>query len=143
MTAKKMDGRNWQRDAIQSRHFERKFIGRLEPSQMEPLRVFVGGGGCRSEWHKFCINSTYTEFQQARADVPPYRLVEVPKPKDIAMRGLRGGEFVRFAISYGLSIPFGEGPAVGLPSQRSVPPPPPAWKPLGLVDYGDSKDVFD
>ena len=59
------------------------------------------------------------------------------------MRGLGDAEFRRFAISYGLSIPFGEGPEVGLPSQFAVAEKPKPWTVPGLVDYGDSKDVYD
>jgi hypothetical protein len=143
MTAKKKDGRNWQRDAIQNREFKRRYIGSLQPSQMQPLVVFIGGGGCRSEWYSSSINSTHAEYQQIRADIPPYKILRVPKPKDLVMAGPGDGEFIRFAISYGLSIPFGEGPEIKLPSQFSVPPPPPIWKPPGVVDYGDSRDVYD
>jgi hypothetical protein len=143
MTAKKKDGRNWQRDAVQDREFRRRFIGSLQPSQMQPLVVFVGGGGCRSEWYRSFINSTHAEYQQIRADVPPYRLLQVPKPKDLVMAGPGDGEFIRFAISYGLSIPFGEGPQIKLPSQFSTPPPPITRKPPGVVDYADTKDVYD
>jgi hypothetical protein len=70
-------------------------------------------------------------------------LETLPKPKDLAIHDHNDGEFIRFAISYGLSIPFGEGPEIKLPSQFSVAPPPPIWNPPGVVDYGDSKDVYD
>jgi hypothetical protein len=143
MTAKKKDGRDWQRDAIQSRGYDRKFIGRLQPSQMQPLIIFIGGGGSLSEWYKTTIDSTYHKFKHHNAGIPPYKLVQVPRPNDLLMGGLRDAEFIRFAISYGLSIPFGEGPEVRLPSQSSEAPPPPVWRPPGLVDYSDSKDVYD
>jgi hypothetical protein len=94
---------------------------------MQPLVVFIGGGGCRSEWYGSSINSTHAEYQQIGADVPPYKILQVPKPKDLVMAGPGDGEFIRFAISYGLSIPFGEGPEIKLPSQFSVPPPSPPW----------------
>jgi hypothetical protein len=48
MTAKKKDGRNWQQDAIQNRDYERRFVGRLPPSRMRPLVLFIGGGGSKS-----------------------------------------------------------------------------------------------
>jgi hypothetical protein len=59
------------------------------------------------------------------------------------MAGLGDRDFMRFAISYGLSIPFGEGPEVRLPSQFSAAPPLPVRQLPGGVDYADSKDVFD
>jgi hypothetical protein len=51
-------------------------------------------------------------------------------------------KFVRFAIAYGLSVPFGEGPEVALPSEVEGRPAPQAKAAVG-VDYMDSKDAFD
>ena len=59
------------------------------------------------------------------------------------MAGVGDHEFIRFAISYGLSIPFGEGPGVRLPSWFSQAPPLRTWRPPSGVDYRDSKDVYD
>jgi len=59
------------------------------------------------------------------------------------MRAIPQEEFRRFSIAYGLSVPFGEGPEIGLPSQFSNAAPLPTWKPKGVVDYLDSKDAFD
>jgi hypothetical protein len=50
------------------------------------------------------------------------------------MAGLGDRDFMRFAISYGLSIPFGEGPEVRLPSQFSAAPPLPVRQLPGGVD---------
>ncbi len=141
MTAKKKDGRDWQVDAVQSYDYERRFIGRLSPDRMKPLMVFLGGGGSISQWYGSTISSTYTEFQQERAGVPPYKLLKVQSPKDLTL--MQGADFTRFAVSYGLSIPFGEGPEVRLPSQFAEPEQAKPWSPPGLVNYADSKDVFD
>jgi hypothetical protein len=40
-------------------------------------------------------------------------------------------DFTRFAISYGLSIPFGEGPEIRLPSQFEDAEKPQQWVPPG------------
>lgn len=138
VTAKTKDGRDWQRPL-----YEREFIGSLDPSQMVPLDVFVGGGGSLSAWYRSAIESTYREFKHYNAGIPPYRLREVPKPADLFMRGLPDAEFRRFAISYGLSIPFGEAPEVKLPSQFGPAEGPKPWQPPGVVDYLDTKDVYD
>lgn len=143
MTAKVKDGRDWQRDAFRGSEFDRKFIGTLDSSRMVPLVVFLGGGGARSEWYQAAIGSTYQRFRQDNAGIPPYKLLEVPRPADLSMRGLPDDEFRRFAISYGLSIPAGEAPEVGLPSQFAEAEKPPVWRPPGLVDYADSKDAYD
>ncbi|MBB3979345.1 hypothetical protein GGQ64_004585 [Rhizobium azooxidifex] len=140
MTARLKDGRNWQEDAFQNADYERKFIGKLSTSRMRPLIVFIGGGGSKSEWYKNSIESTYRAFKHHNAGVPPYKLVEVPRPKDfIAPKG-SADEFIRFAISYGLSFPFGEGPDIGLPSQFGEAEKPRQWVPPGAVNYADSKD---
>jgi hypothetical protein len=143
MTAKKKDGRNWQVDAIQNSDYERKFIGQLSPHRMRPLIVFLGGGGSKSAWYSSTISSTYEEFQHDRAGIPPYKIVNVPSPKDFTMRESDGGGFTRFAISYGLSIPFGEGPEIRLPSQFAEPEKPKQWLPPGVINYADSKDVYE
>jgi hypothetical protein len=143
MTAKMKDGRNWQVDAIQNSDYERKVIGRLSPHRMRPLIVFLGGGGSKSAWYSSTISSTYTEFQHDRAGIPPYKMLKVPSPKDFTLNGFDGGDFTRFAISYGLSIPFGEGPEIRLPSQFAEPEKPKQWSPPGLINYADTKDVYD
>lgn len=141
MTAKKKDGRDWQVDAIQNSDYERRFIGRLSQSRMKPLIVFLGGGGSVSKWYGSTISSTYAEFQQDRAGVPPYKMLKVQRPKDLVLS--EADEFTRFAISYGLSIPFGEGPEFRLPSQFAAPEQPRQWESPGIVNYADSKDVYD
>lgn len=143
MTAKFKDGRDWQVDAIQNRDYERKFIGQLAPSRMKPLIVFLGGGGSRSSWYTESISSTYKAFQHDRAGIPPYKLLQVPIPKDFSMEGAVSSDFNRFAIGYGLSFPFGEGPEIGLPSEFSIAEKPEPRKLRGVVDYADSKDAFD
>lgn len=140
MTARQKDGRNWQEDAFQNSDYERKFIGGLSASRMRPLVIFIGGGGSNSDWYRQSIESTYKAFQHHNAGVPPYRLVEVPRPKDFIVPKGSGDEFIRFAISYGLSFPFGEGPDIGLPSQFGEAEKPRQWTPPGVVDYADSKD---
>lgn len=141
MTAKLKDPTDWQQDVFQSGDYERKFIGSLSPSRMRPLIVFIGGGGSKSKWYCGAIESTYEKFQHGKAGIPPYKTVEVPPPADLRMSDA-SDEFIRFAISYGLSIPLGEGPEIGLPSQFDVAEPPRRWTPPGTVDYADSKDVY-
>ena len=142
MEAKRKDPSNWQQDSFQTADYNRIFVGSLSRSRMRPLVVFIGGGGSKSEWYRHSIESTYTAFQHHNAGIPPYKLLEVPPPSDLALDADRDGEFIRFAISYGLSIPMGEGPEVGLPSQFQEAELPRRWTPPGAVDYADSKDVY-
>lgn len=143
MEAKHKDWRNWQVDAIQNPYFKPKSIGALEPSRMRPLIIFVGGGGSKSAWYEGKIAATYKDFNHHQAGIPPYQLAGVPKPRDLDMRGIPDDDFRRFAIAYGLSIPLGEGPEIGFPSHFPKAGPGPTSAPKGVVDYGDTKDVFD
>lgn len=142
MTAKIKDFRNWQRDALQDPSRIKRTLARLEASDMIPLPVFLGGAGAGSEWYQNAIQSTYSSFKQVNAGVPPYRLAEVQVPTDLSMSGLHSDGFRRFAIAYGLSVPIGEGPDVGLPSQFG-PAEPPKQRQPGVVDYLDTKDTYD
>jgi hypothetical protein len=140
MTAKKKDGRNWERDAVQD--FRRR-IGHLDPGRMAPLLVFIGGGGAGSAWYQNAIVSTHEEFGHGNAGVPPYELTRVATPSDVRMSGLAAAEFGRFAVSYGLSVPYGEGPEIGLPSEFSEVERAQAQRPTEIVDYLNSKEVYD
>src|SRR5690606_24408434 len=93
----------------------------LGRSDMRPLIIFVGGGGAVAKWYQHWILATYEDFQHANAGIPPYELTEVPKPTDLDLVGLSDSDFRRFAIAYGLSVPYGEGAEVSLPSQITAP----------------------
>ena len=80
------------------------------------LKVFVGGGGGNTTFFPNTIDATHGDFQQSNADIPPYKLRQIPTPDDLAINGLDRKDFNRFAIAYGLSIPKGEGPEINLPS---------------------------
>lgn len=143
MTAKNKDNRDWQIDDVQGPYPERKRIGSLAPSQMRPLIIFVGGGGSRFDWYQHRISATYKEFNHHQAGIPPYKLIEVPRPKDLEMGHIPDLEFRRLSIAYGLSVPLGEGPEVRLPSQFKNAPPLPPSKPKHVIDYANSKDAYD
>jgi hypothetical protein len=100
------------------------------------LPVIVGGGGRTARFYQSTIMSTHNEFGQARAGVPPYVLCDTPIPNDFDMGCLNRTHFHRFAIAYGLSLPFGERPEVKLPSavQRPEPPPLRPVTPVGVYD---------
>jgi hypothetical protein len=142
MTAKTKDGRNWQRELIQRQQTTRPSWRPLQESDMSPLVFFLGGYGANSDWYQSGISATYTDFQHKNAGVPPYKLVQVPPARDLDMAGLPKGEFIRFAIAYGLSIPFGEGPDIALPSQFTVTEKPAPKTLSGVVDYLDHKDAY-
>jgi hypothetical protein len=80
------------------------------------LPVLLGGGGRAARFYPEMIMSTHEEFGQRSAGIPPYRLVDVPVPDDFDMGTVDQHQFHRFAIAYGLSVPFGERPELRLPS---------------------------
>ncbi len=142
MTAKKKDTTDWQREQFQYSSGLGKRLMALDISQMVPLIVFLGGGGASSNWYQRSILSTYHAFGHLNAGIPPYQLREVPKPSDLDMGSLEEEAFRRFAIAYGLSIPYGEGPEISLPSEFE---PVERKKPReqDVVEYIDTKDVYD
>lgn len=142
MTAKIKDGRNWQRESIQRQQTTRPSWRPLQESDMSPLVFFLGGYGANSGWYQRSISATYKDFGHKNAGVPPYKLVQVPPASDLDMAGLPKSEFIRFAIAYGLSIPFGEGPDIALPSHFTVAERPAPKPPSNVIDYLDSKDAY-
>lgn len=143
MTAKKKDGRNWQREAIQRQQSTRPSWRPLNESDMRPLVFFLGGYGANNDWYQRSIGATYRDFGHRNAGIPPYRLLQVPPASDLDMAGLPKSEFTRFAIAYGLSIPFGEGPDISLPSHFAVAETVEPMRRSNVIDYLDSKDVYD
>ncbi|MGB3573786.1 MAG: hypothetical protein WBA01_17245 [Phormidesmis sp.] len=83
----------------------------------QELKVFIGGGGGNIKFFPETIYATHSDFQQGNADIPPYKLRQIPTPDDLSVNGLDSKDFNRFAIAYGLCIPEGEGPDIRLPSQ--------------------------
>lgn len=108
----------------------------------DKLRMFLGGGGSLSKWYRRSIEATHERNKQQNAGIPPYDLQLLTPPADL--RGVpHGEEPFRHAISYGLSIPEGEGPGIVFPSEVGEPPPLPKHKPHHGVAYENSKDAFD
>ena len=143
MTAKEKDSRDWKKDALQDPSRPRRTLARLDPSDMIPLPIFLGGAGAGSEWYQNAILSTYEDRQHRNCGIPPYDLIEVPVPSDLDMNGIKTSGFRRFAIAYGLSVPFGEGPDVGLPSQFGPAETPVTTTTDEVVEYFDHKDAYD
>ena len=106
------------------------------------LIVFIGGGGIGSEWYKSAINCTHREFAHKSIKIPPYELRETPYPSDLGLNGVAKEDYHRFAIAYGLSVPYGEGPDTALPSKMSPVEIQEPKNPASF-NYLDSKDICD
>lgn len=143
MTAKTKDGRDWQHEVFQGTLPRRRILVPLDASRMAPITVFLGRGGAGFKWYQQAILSTYREFGQVNAGIPPYELTEVPKPRDLNMDRLEEADFRRFAIAYGLSVPYGEGPEIRLPSQFQKVKRKKPIRMNNIIDYLDSKDAYD
>lgn len=141
VNAKKKDGRDWLQEEVQP------IIRRLtniDPSRAKKFCIFIGGGGAPSEWYRSAVLEMHEERQHFNAGIPPYILGEIRKPKDLEMSGIVEKDFHRFAIAYGLSIPYGERPeqTIQLPSEFA-PVARPRRTIAMTVDYCDSKDAYD
>lgn len=116
---------------------------RKEEPEWQSLSIFLGGGGAGVKWYRDWIEETYYDFKMDMAAIPQYTLKEIPKPTDLKMNGVRDADYGRFAVAYGLSVPYGEGPDIGLPSQFPVQDPPQPIKDPNVVDYHDTKDIYE
>lgn len=143
MSAKKKDGRNWRQDLIQATDMPRPYYYPIKDEDIRPLVVFMGGGGCHSEFYCSAIASTYREFKHGNAGVPPYALTVVPRPEDMNLGAIPENDFHRFLIAYGLSIPYGEGAEVNLPREFDDVDRNASIKKMSEFDYENSKDIFD
>jgi hypothetical protein len=107
------------------------------------LKVFIGGGGGKSDFFQNTILSTYNNRQLDRLKIPSFTLKQAPVPEDLAMAGFDEEYFHRFAIAYGLSVPPAEHADYKLPSEidsvASMNPRPLMLDP-GVVPYENSKD---
>jgi hypothetical protein len=141
--ANRVDGRNWRLDLIQHSNLPKPYWVRANEEDIRPLTIFMGGGGWVSGFYCNSIGDTYEEFGHRSAGIPPYGLTKVPNPEDLDLGRLSEGDFLRFIIAYGLSVPLGEGPDIKLPSQFELAPPAPVRDKGPGYEYGDTKDIFD
>lgn len=139
--AKQKDGRDWLREEIQPVIRRLMSVDRL---RVKKFCIFIGGGGASSKWYQNAVLDTHEERQHFNCGIPPYILGEVRRPKDLEMNGISEKDFHRFAIAYGLSIPYGERPeqTIQLPSEFAAVVRPKRSMAM-TVDYSDSKDVYD
>jgi hypothetical protein len=137
------DGRDWRKVQFQADLAHRTLRRHLNDDNVPPLRMFVGGGGNRAHFYQRSLSSAYERNTLRNYGIPPFDLVEVPAPPDLQMQSVEPYEYHRFLIAYGLSVPFGEGPDIGLPSQFEISRPPAPKRTSGLPDYSDHKDIYD
>ena len=69
------------------------------------VEVFMGGGGSHSPFFHETIGSTYKDFRQDMAGIPPYQVRPIPVPENMSMNGISAKEFHRFSVAHGLCVP--------------------------------------
>jgi len=86
------------------------------------LPILLGRGGKDSAFYRSAIKSTWGANQLGNMGIPPFELTEAPPPVGIDFGKVPPAELTRFAVAYGLSIPYGEGIEIArpgeLPAQR-------------------------
>ncbi|WP_170578457.1 hypothetical protein [Ruegeria arenilitoris] len=140
---KQKDRRNWRGDRIQDLGTRRTLRKCLAEEDLNPLKVFVGGGGSGSAFYQSAISMAYERNTLEFYGIPPFELIEVPAPPDLVMGSVPSSEYHRFLVAYGLSVPFGEGPEIRLPSQFERVKPAKVVSRSDLPDYDDHKAIFD
>lgn len=137
------DRRNWRAENIQSTAGTRTLRRSFDDANVKPLKVFVGGGGIGASFYLMSIANGYERNTLRNYNVPPFELIEVPHPPDLALGSVAHTDFHRFLVAYGLSTPYGEGPEIGLPSQFSVLRPRQEEREPVVPDYLDQRDIYD
>jgi len=140
---KRKDLRNWRQKNIQEFGASRRLRNIWSDENVDPLKVFVGGGGSGSPFYQKAVAAAYDRLTLRNYGIPPFDLVQVPPPPDILMGSVDSEEYHRFLIAYGLSMPFGEGPDFRLPSQFENVERPVAVRAAYIPNYADLKDIFD
>ena len=140
VSGKMRDPQRWERERrVRAPHA--RVIGPVVETL--PLTVFVGGGGARSGWYRDIIYRTHSEFQQARAGIPQYRLTHLPIPRDVRMTDAQMSRFDRLAVAYGLSVPAGEGPDF-LEPRLFHGPLPPTYADIGdVIPFDQNQSIFE
>ncbi len=140
---KRKDKRDWRKAGIQDFGSQRTLRKWALDEALKPLKVFVGGGGSSSNFYQTAITDAYDRNTLRNFGVPPFELIEVPAPADLFMGSVAPSEYHRFLVAYGLSVPFGEGPEIRLPSQFKRVAPAKVSNKSTLPDYSDHKAIFD
>ena len=135
--------RNWRESKVQNIPNGRTLRNFWKDRNVDPLIVFVGGGGNASPVYLHALDSAYhANGGLKNFGIPPFSLEEVPAPPDLMMQSADSSEYHRFLIAYGLSIPFGEGPDFEMP-KNVKPAPRPQKRVTDVPDYLNHKDIFD
>jgi hypothetical protein len=137
------DGRDWRHEQFKATSAQHTLRRHSDDHNVSPLRVFLGGGASFAPFFQKSIKGTYKRHNLRSFGVPPFELINVPAPDDLQMQSVNPHEYHRFLIAYGLAVPFGEGPYIGLPSQFEVIVPVRPALSNALPDYADHKDIFD
>ncbi|MDI2073064.1 hypothetical protein [Bradyrhizobium sp. Mp27] len=108
----------------------------LNEAPKPTLPVFVGGGGCRSEWYQRLFVRTCEEYSHSSQwGIAGYDVKIVPPPA-----GIVNDDYPRFVIALGLTSPNLHFNQYRLPSRYSPVPNLPDRK-LSVPAYGDTKDL--
>ncbi len=108
----------------------------LNEAPKPTLPVFVGGGGCRSEWYQRLFVRTCEEYRHsAQWGVTGYDVKIVPAPS-----GIVDDDYPRFVIALGLTSPNLHFNQYRLPSRYSRSANLPDRK-ISAPNYADTKDL--
>ncbi len=139
---KRKDPCNWREAALQHHTKVRTLRRSTSDAGLEPMRVFIGGGGMNSGFYQSALEGAYSARTLHHFGIPPLELAEVPSPPSLDLRSIVPKDYHRFLIAFGLSVPFGEGPEFRLPScfkDAEIKKP----QESDIPDYQDHKAIYD
>ena len=109
---------NWLEDLIKSSDLPTPYFVPIKEKDIQPLPIFVGGGGSISKFYCDAIAETYHQRSHKKLRNTSLFFDKDPKPKELDLGSLNSTEYHRFLIAFGLSIRFGESPDFTLPSEH-------------------------
>ena len=132
---------DWREAALQH-HAEVRTLRRSTSDEgLQPMRIFIGGGGMNSGFYQSALEGTYSARKMHQFGCPPLELAGVPFPPGFDLRSIATKDYHRFLIAFGLSVPFGEGPEIRLPSRfKDVEIEKP--RESNIPDYQNHKDIY-
>lgn len=131
------------RQSLHNLSASRSYLRRSLPDKdILPIPIFLGGGGVNSNFYQSALVGTYEARNLKAWGIPPLELREVPAPQELDLRSIAPEDYHRMLVAFGLSVPFGEGPEVRLPSRFEVVKPK-RRKRSDIPDYADHKAMFD
>ena len=107
---------NWREDLIKSSDLPTPYFVPIKEKDIQPLPIFVGGGGSISKF--YCDAIARLTINEVIKITVSLWFDKDSQAKELDLGSLNSTEYHRFLIAFGLSIRFGESPDFTLPGEH-------------------------